>query len=67
MEERSRKTQKLIAQWIALSKRKDVKEPVRGYSTRYERTDMDHKRAAKEAAEATELARRFLKEPKNGR
>ena len=63
----SKKTQRLIVQWIALEKRKDMKEPVRGYSTRYERTEMDHKRAGKEAAEATELSRQFLKEPKNGR
>jgi hypothetical protein len=67
VEERSRKTEKRIAEWIAIANRKEVYEPVRGYSTRYDRTEIDRERAGKEAAEATAMARQFLMEPKRKR
>lgn len=55
-----KKVNKLIADWVVLSNRKDPYEPIRGYSVRYQQPEIDPERARKEAAEAAELASRYL-------
>jgi hypothetical protein len=56
------KTEKLIAEWMALANRKDSFEPARGYAARYEMSEIDTERARREAAAASELAKQFLSE-----
>jgi len=56
------KTEKLIAEWVALANRKDSPELVRGYATRYQLPEIDTERARREAAAAGELAERFMSE-----
>jgi len=51
--------EKLIAQWVAAN-RKDLLKPVRGYVTRHETSEIDTERARREAAAASELAKRYL-------
>ena len=53
------KMEKLIAQWVAAN-RKDLRKPVRGYVTRYETSGIDTECVRREAAAASELAKRYL-------
>ena len=55
-----RKTEKLIAEWVAVNRVKDWYEPVRGYVARYEASEIDTERVRREAVAASELAERFL-------
>ena len=57
---RFRKTEKLIAEWVALANRRRSFEPVRGYVARYEISEIDTERARREAVAASELAKRYL-------
>jgi hypothetical protein len=43
-----------------VANRKETWEPERGYVVRYEDPEIDEERARKEAAAASELAKRFL-------
>ena len=57
-----RKTEQLIAEWVALANRKDSFEPARGYVARYEIPEIDTERARREATAASELAERYLQD-----
>ena len=56
----NKNAEKRIAEWVNLSKQKNKPEPMRGYFVRYEHPEIDSERARKEAAEAAELANRYL-------
>ena len=53
------KMERLIAEWVAAN-RNDLLKPVRGYVARYETSDIDTERARREAAAASDLAKRYL-------
>jgi hypothetical protein len=55
-----RDIERRAAEWVAVANRKETWEPERGYVVRYEDPEIDEERARKEAAAASELAKRFL-------
>ena len=56
------RAEKLIAEWVAVNRRGDWFEPVRGYVARHEMSEIDTERVRREAVAASELAERFLSE-----
>jgi hypothetical protein len=51
---------KRTTEWVNLLSHKDLYEPIRGYSVRYQQPEIDRERARQEAAEAAESAEAYL-------